>query len=90
LSQAPNFAPTLFLASLANSPTPFKGGTLSALPPVLQLMVPTFLSGSWTLPWSGWPPGLPPGFEIYFQVAVADPAAVQGVSISNLLRATQP
>jgi len=86
---APSTASVLF-ASLRHAARPFKGGLLSTIPIVFQMSLGTSVVGSWTLPWSAWPPGLPPGFEIYFQVAVADPAAVQGVSISNLLRAKQP
>ncbi len=90
LSGAAPLAFTNLFVSLSNTPTPFKGGTLSTVPVALQLPVGTFLTGSWTMPWSNWPAGIPTGFQWYFQVAVVDAAAPEGVAISNLLGATQP
>jgi hypothetical protein len=89
-SEALPLASTVLLMSLANTPTPFKGGTLSTVPVAFQLPLISMPDGKWTVTWPEWPAGIPSGFELYFQVAVPDPAAPQGVAISNLLRATQP
>ena len=83
-------APSLLLVSLASTPAPFKGGALHALPAIVQLPLATSADGGWSLAWGSWPSGIPAGSKLYFEVAVSDAAAVQGVSISNLLRATQP
>ena len=90
LTHAAPFALSEMFVSLANTPTPFKGGVLNTVPIAFQLPVGTFFTGSWTLPWSAWPAGIPAGSLLYFQVAVSDAAAPKGVAISNLLRATQP
>ncbi len=90
LSLAAPTAPTLLLASLAETPAPFKGGTLSALPAVLLVPLSSDGGGGWTLPWAAWPAGVPAGTTLHFQVLVDDGAALQGVAISNLLRGTTP
>ncbi len=90
LTQAAPTAATLLLVSLANTPTSFKGGTLSALPIAIGLPIATDGGGDWTLPWTAWPAGVPAGTELFFQAAVDDGAALQGVAISNLLRGTTP
>jgi len=71
--------------SLLEVGVPVKGGTLSAYPPMLVASLVTGPNGAVLLPWAAWPAALPPGVELFFQFLVADPAAVQGVSISNLL-----
>ncbi|HEX5010547.1 MAG TPA: FG-GAP repeat protein [Planctomycetota bacterium] len=90
LANAAPFTLTMLFVSLTDTPTPFKGGTLSTVPIAFQLPVGTFFTGSWTLPWSAWPSGVPSGTLLYFQVGVSDAGAVKGVAISNLLKATQP
>ncbi len=77
----------LFL-SLIQTGVPFKGGTLSAFPPLATFYLATDAAGALVLPWPAWPSGLPVGLELFFQSAVADPAALAGVSLSNLLRGT--
>ncbi len=90
LSDAASLAPTIVFVSLSSTPMPFKGGILAAVPVAFEMPVSTFLAGTWSLSWSAWPDGIPAGFELYLQVAVVDAGAVQGVAMSNLLRATQP
>lgn len=90
ITQTPPAAPVLLFFSLIEVGVPFKGGTLEAYPPIAQYL---FVLGPMglSIPWANWPNALPPGVEMYFQLAVLDPAAVKGVSISNLLRGiTQP
>jgi hypothetical protein len=72
------------------TPAPFKGGTLWALPIALKLPLMTSPAGSVVLNFASWPGGLPSGLLIAMQCAVADPAAVYGVALSNLLLAETP
>ncbi len=90
LANAASFAFSVLFVSFTTTPVPFKGGVLGAFPIAFQLPVGTFFTGAWTLPWSAWPSGIPPGFALYFQTAVSDATAPHGVAISNLLKATQP
>lgn len=88
---APPQAQSILFFSLLEVPVPFKGGTLSAYPPLATYILVTDASGGLLLPWTSWTPLLPPGLEIFFQAAFADAAAPKGASISNLLRGvTQP
>ncbi len=86
LSSAAPSAPCLLFFSFLEVGVPFKGGTLSAYPPLATFLFSTNPAGSVTLPWSTWPAGLPAGLELFFQTAVADTTAVQNVALSNLLR----
>ncbi|MCB9896537.1 MAG: hypothetical protein H6825_00910 [Planctomycetes bacterium] len=45
--------------------------------------------GGVSLPFT-WPAALPPATEIYYQIAVQDGAAVQGVALSNALQSIAP
>lgn len=85
LSSAAPSAPLAIFFSLLEVGVPLKGGTLSAYPPLLVLSFSTDATGTLLLPWSAWPNVLPPGIELYFQVAVGDAAAPKGAAISNLL-----
>ncbi len=83
-------AVAILFTSLSSTPTPFKGGTLLPVPIALQLTLSTGGSpGSIPLGWSSWPAGLS-GASLYFQYAIADALAVQGVALSNALRADLP
>jgi len=84
----PNAAAVLF-ASLANTPTRFKGGTLIPVPIVLAIGLNTGPSTPMTLPFS-WPAGVPAGLTFYVQVALQDLTAPQGVALSNALSSTPP
>jgi hypothetical protein len=76
--------------SLANTPTPFKGGTLVTVPVVLTLVLTTNPLGAVQLITPSWPPGLPSGTQMFFQCAVQDAGAVKGAALSNGLQATTP
>ena len=79
----------LFVA-LSSTPAPFKGGVLVTVPVTLTVYVFTNALGSIQIPWAAWPAGIPSGTNLYFQYAIKDAAAVQGVSLSNGLKGTVP
>jgi hypothetical protein len=79
----------MLFVSLASTPTPFKCGTLVAVPVAFQLPLATNAAGALNLAWGAWPAGLS-GLELYFQYAIQDGAAVCGVALSNALRAGVP
>ncbi|GJM20363.1 MAG: hypothetical protein DHS20C15_02780 [Planctomycetota bacterium] len=87
---APSAIAAMFVAT-SSTPVSFKGGTLYPFPIDVSL---AFL----TLPGSGnlalttaWPSGLPSGFELFFQFAMADASVpVAGASLSNAIMVTQP
>jgi hypothetical protein len=86
-SAAPSALATVF-ASVADTPSAFKGGTLHTVPIVFSLALAT--SGAGTIPIGGpWPAGAG-GLTFYLQFAIADGAAPLGVSLSNYLRADVP
>ncbi len=87
-SARPNSTAVLFL-SLASTPTPFKGGTLIPVPALLTLSLITNGGGAIVLPFV-WPAGVPPATSIYFQYAIQDAAAAQGVALSNGLKGVTP
>jgi hypothetical protein len=89
LHDAKSAAPAALFVGLSNQPTPFKGGTLIPVPILLTLSLATSAAGSVTLPFA-WPSGLPSGFSLYYQFAIKDAAAVQGVALSNALKSTTP
>jgi Protein of unknown function (DUF642) len=84
----PSSTAVLFM-SLSSTPTPFKGGTLIPIPPLLTLSMFTNGSGGIVLPFV-WPSGMPAGTSIYFQYAIQDAAAVKGVALSNGLKGITP
>lgn len=88
-----NAAPLKFavlFVSFASTPTPFKGGTLVTVPPLLGIGFTTSGTGGLLLPWASWPAGLPTGTALFFQCAIVDAAAPVGVSLSNALKAVTP
>jgi hypothetical protein len=88
-SANPSSLTNLFV-SFASTPAPFKGGTLVPVPPALTLALFTNGAGSIPLAWPAWPAGVPSGASLFFQHAIADPAAPAGVALSNALQATTP
>jgi hypothetical protein len=89
LSGAKPFASAVLGLSLTSVPVPFKGGTFTAHP--LALVVPMVTLFDGTIPLSfTWPAGMPADTSIWFQYLVLDAAAVQGVSLSNALKAVTP
>ncbi len=89
LSNAKASSLAYVFVALSAAPTPFKGGTLVPIPPLLTLVLGTNASGGLTLPWAAWPAGLS-GLDLYFQEAIQDAAAVKGAALSNALRADVP
>ena len=87
VSNTPPFAPALLFFSLIQVGVPFKGGVLQAYPPLAEYIL-TLGPAGLSLPWASWGGALPPGVDMYFQIAVKDVAAVKGVSLTNLLRGT--
>jgi FG-GAP repeat len=91
ITDAAPAAPCMLFFSLVSVSVPFKGGTLSAFPPLATFLLVTGPAGGVQLPWLAWPASLPPGLELYFQLAVQDTGALHGAAISNLLQGlTQP
>jgi hypothetical protein len=82
-------SPAVLFVAMSSTPAPFKGGTLVPMPPLLTLPFTTSAVGTIALPFT-WPPGLPPAFTLYYQYAIKDAAAVQGVSLSTALRSIAP
>ncbi len=85
-SAAPSKVALLFI-SLVNGAAPFKGGILKPVPSLLEIPLFTNGAGAIPLPFT-WPAGVPAGTKLYFQEAISDPAAIEGVSLSNALQAT--
>jgi hypothetical protein len=82
-------SPAVLFVSFGTFPTPFKGGVLFTVPLQLSMPFTTDAGGAVSLPFS-WPVGLPSAFSMYYQYAVQDAGAVQGVALSNALRSTTP
>jgi len=89
LTSAKPSSPALLFVSLSSAPIPFKGGVLAANPFFLTVTLGTNASGALSLGYT-WPSGVPAGASLYLQYAVKDPAAVQGVSLSNALKGVTP
>ena len=89
LTNAASSALASLLVSLTGTPTPFKGGVLVPIPILLALSLNTSPAGSIPLGWSAWPAGLS-GFSLYFQYAIQDAGAPNGLALSNALRADVP
>jgi hypothetical protein len=85
---APSATTGLFI-SLSSTPLPFKGGTLYTIPIAELLFLSTDDGGVMLLDLTV-PPGLPPGTQVWWQVAAADATATGGVSVSNALISTAP
>jgi hypothetical protein len=89
LQHAHPLALAVLFVSAQSLPQAFKGGTLVPLPPAVQFTVLTDLVGALELGWQAWPSSSP-GKDWYFQYAIADPAAVHHVALSNALRGEEP
>ena len=83
-------APVWFFVSLANDPTPFKGGQLVPVPVGATIVLATDATGGFQLTWPTWPAGIPSGPGFYVQAAIQAPAAPKGVALSNALQALAP
>lgn len=88
-SAAPSATAGLFVALAPVTPVPFKGGTLQTFPFLPPLFFATDGAGEIALAFQ-LPQGVPPGSELWFQWAIADGAAVKGVSLSNAVSVVAP
>jgi hypothetical protein len=89
LTAAPPGATVLLWLSFTSVPLGYFGGTIHAIPPTNQFLLPT--NGSGALSIGGvWPPGLPADLCIWFQYLVDDPSVVGGIGLSNAVKATTP
>ena len=82
-------APSALLIGIPGTPVPFKGGLLYPVPPVLQIGFVVGPGGTVSLNFT-WPGGIPADTILRMQFAIADPAAVHGVALSNALEALVP
>lgn len=89
LTNAKASTPIVLFGSLASTPAPFVGGTLVPVPPVVVVALGTDAAGAVTLPFT-WPAGIPSATSVWFQYAISDAAAIEGVSLSNAIKATTP
>lgn len=89
LNALPNTA-GLLAVGLFDSALPLYGGIVHPIPSALDVPVLTDQFGRWNYEIPSWPMGVAPGVKIFWQVGLVDPGAVEGISLSNALRATQP
>lgn len=89
LSSAAVTSLSAIVAGMAELGLPFKGGTLVPSPDWVDFGYPTNAKGSLTVRVE-WPAGLGPGFSIWTQAWIVDPASQEGWSASNGLRITSP
>jgi hypothetical protein len=87
LSGAAPLAPSLMVASLGRVDLPIFGGVLVPTPEILIPFV-TLGDGGYTLG-ATWPASSTTGTTVYLQTWTIDALAVQGLSASNALEATQ-
>ena len=91
LWSAKTSTPAWLLVGPTDTPTPFKGGLLHPVPPLLMLPFTTGASAGFisvSVPFVA--PALPPAFELIYQFAILDPAAPNGFALSNALQSTAP
>ncbi len=79
----------LVLVATNVSATPFKGGTLSAVPAAVVLGTATDALGSLAMHYAMPPAPIAVGL-VYVQVVIHDPSAIEGVAVSNVLCAALP
>ena len=83
LSSTPGF----LVLGLSRLDLPLVGGTLVPFPSAV-LSAPTDVFGASTTSFP-WPPGTPPGTQVFAQHWLLDPAGPQGYAATNALQATQ-
>ena len=89
LAEAAPLAASFMFIGASELGVPFKGGTLVPHPDLIQGPLVTDAGGGLSLA-SKWPPGLPSGTELWFQMWITDAGAPHGFSASNALKATTP
>jgi len=89
LVNAPPSALMLAWMSFAPSNIPYFGGTVFTLPFNTQIIVPSSPAGTFSAS-TTWPVGVPSNTSVWFQFAMQDLSVVQGITISNGVKATTP
>ena len=89
LQQAPPNAPMLSWISVASTPVAALGGTLYPAPVLSQIGWVANGSGQLNLALS-WPPGLPPGLDLFLQFVIKDAGQSPSLLLSNALKLTTP
>ncbi len=89
LTGAAPSAPAILFVSFISTPVPFKGGMLAAFPFVLTVSLATSAGGAIPLPFL-WPTGLPSGFHLIVQYAIADTGGPLNAALSNTLDGVTP
>lgn len=80
----------LLSVSFVDSKLPLFGGIVHPALPVANIPVSVAADGSWTFELEKWSYGLAPGTELFWQAGLIDPAAVEGIALSNALQSIQP
>ncbi len=89
LSKAAPLALSLLFVSIGEGNAAFKGGVLKSVPVSLALSATTTASGTAEIAFAV-PPGVAAGIALVMQFAIQDAVAVQGVALSNALKAVTP
>ena len=89
VSAAPPGNAMLLLVAFTSVPTTAFGGTVHAVPAAVQFVLLADAGGGLLIE-TGWPAGVPPGTQLWFQALAQDAGAVHGVALSNALLATAP
>ncbi|MHC5212375.1 MAG: choice-of-anchor tandem repeat NxxGxxAF-containing protein [Planctomycetota bacterium] len=83
-------APVFLLAGFSIVNQPFRGGTLVPSVDVAPLLFFSDPGGVLDLPWTSWPPGLPPCSEFVLQAWIVDAGGPFGAAASNGLLGRTP
>jgi len=89
LSSAKPSSPVALFIGLSAINASFKGGTLVPAADIVVVGLSSNASGQLALA-STWPPGIPAGFNLWFQEWIADAGGAQGFAASNGLQAETP
>lgn len=87
LGNAAPAAAALFV-SIGSAPTPFKGGTLAAFPPLFTLGMGTDDAGSIHLPFL-WPGGISSRTQIAMQFGIADAATLVSPEVEGCVQSAR-
>ena len=89
LTEAAPFAAMLAWVSFNPTPFPALGGTVHAFPFANQILLFADVDGDFSVT-TTWPPGIPPGTNVWFQFVLEDLSTIHGLTLSNGLLATTP
>jgi hypothetical protein len=79
----------LMWVSFQSTPQLLLGGTLHAIPAIVELLVLSDIGGNLSIPFP-WPPGVPPGTNFWIQYLVQDLSVTPSIILSNAVKATTP